>query len=209
MNIDTAQLPDSIVDLQKLIIEYDSENRLLKEEINLLRHKLFGSKSEKLPKDVGSGQLFLFDEAEKSEADEQSAEPESIEVPAHTRRRGKRGLLPENLPRIEVVHDLTEEEKQCSCGSEKSRIGEETAEQLEYIPPRIRVIRHIRPKYACKTCEGTEADEPAVSIAPMPAQLLPKSIATPGLLAQIITANTQTRCRCTARKRCLNVLALS
>ena len=70
----------------------------------------------------------------------------------------------------------------------KSRIGEETSEQLDIIPAKIQVIRNIRPKYVCKNCEGVEADEPAVKIAPLPPQILPKSMATPGLLAHIFTA---------------------
>jgi transposase len=44
------------------------------------------------------------------------------------------------------------------------------------------VIRNIRPKYACPCCKV------GVAIAPVPAQLLPKSLATPSLLAHITTA---------------------
>jgi len=190
MNLDTANLPDTIEELKSLFVEtqqnYESRIKLLEDQVHLLRHKLFGRKSEKLPGDVDSGQPLLFNEVEQEE--QQTAEPESIEVPAHTRRRGKRSPLPEDLPRIEVIHDIAEEQKQCACGAEKNRIGEETSEQLDYIPAKIQVIKHIRYKYACKVCEGTEADEPAVSIAPMPEQLLPKSIATAGLVAHIITS---------------------
>ena len=96
--------------------------------------------------------------------------------------------LPENLPRVEVIHDLKEQDKLCKCGCLKSRIGEEISEQLDYIPARVQVIKNIRYKYACKNCEGTEDDGPTVSIARMPEQIIPKSIATPGLLAHILTA---------------------
>lgn len=47
---------------------------------------------------------------------------------------------------------------------------------------------HIRYKYTCKHCEGVESNGPTVKIAPPPAQLLPKSNATEGLLAHIITS---------------------
>jgi transposase len=63
-----------------------------------------------------------------------------------------------------------------------SRIGKETNEQLEFIPAQIRVLRHIRPKYACPCCRQT------VRIAPVPPAIFPKSIATPSLLAHITTA---------------------
>jgi transposase len=192
MRFDAAQLPTTVTELQSLVIDFaelqqnsEAEISLLKEEIRILKHRLFGRKSEKLP--IGTGQLLLFNEAEAGTAEESIAPPETIAVPAHERRRGCRKPLPDNLPRVEVVHDLTEEQKQCACGAQKSRIGEEVSEQLDIIPPKIQVIRNVRPKYVCKTCEGVEADEPAVSIAPMPEQMIPKSIASPGRLAWSLT----------------------
>lgn len=192
MTVDAATLPDSVDALKTIIVdvtqraqEYETENKLLKEEISVLKHRLFGKKSEKLP--AGSGQLFLFNEAEAAKTEDSGAAQQKVEVPAHERRRGHRKPLPENLPRVEVVHDLSDEQKQCTCGEQKSRIGQEVSEQLDIMPPKIQVIQHIRPKYVCKKCEGVEADEPAVSIAPMPEQMIPKSIATPGLLAWSLT----------------------
>jgi len=187
MNCDAATLPDDIDTLKGMVISYDNENRLLKEQVSLLQHKLFGRKSEKLP--VGSGQLLLFNEAEATvaEAQQQDESEGGIEVAAHQRRRGHRKPLPENLPRVEMLHDLSDAQKQCSCGAQKVRIGEEISEQLDIIPQKFQVIRNIRPKYVCKKCEGVDADEPAVSIAPLPEQMIAKSIATPGLLAWILT----------------------
>jgi len=192
MRFDAAQLPNTVEALQSLVIDfaelrqnYETEISLLKEEISILKHRLFGRKSEKLP--VGTGQLLLFNEAEAEKAANSGASQEKIAVPGHERRRGCRKPLPENLPRVEALHDLTDEQKQCACGEQKSRIGEEVSEQLDIIPPKIQVIQHIRPKYVCKKCAGVAADEPAVSIAPMPEQMIPKSIATPGLLAWSLT----------------------
>ncbi|MHC1726757.1 MAG: IS66 family transposase [Syntrophobacteraceae bacterium] len=76
-------------------------------------------------------------------------------------------------------------EKVCACGAELSKIGEEVCEKLDIIPAKIQVIRHIRFKYACKDCEGVESDDPTVIIAPPPPQIIPKGIATPGLLAHV------------------------
>ena len=67
-----------------------------------------------------------------------------------------------------------------------SRIGEVVSEKLDVIPQRIRVLRYIRPKYACRNCEGTEDDGPTVKIAPTPPQLIKQGIVTPGLLAYIL-----------------------
>ncbi|HSG70245.1 MAG TPA: IS66 family transposase, partial [Planctomycetaceae bacterium] len=94
-----------------------------------------------------------------------------------------------DLERVEILHDIDDAEKVCGCGQNLVRIGEETNEKLDIIPQKMIVQRHVRPKYACKHCEGSgDENRPAVRIAPPPLQLLPKSIATPGLLAFILTS---------------------
>ena len=163
---------------------YKSEIKILNEQIKSLRDKLFGRKTEKIFKDDGQLSLFDIPEPECPILEE----PEEIIVASHTRKQRGRKPLPENLPRVEVIHDIPEEEKQCGCGCLKSLIGQEVSEQLDIIPAQMRVIRNIRYKYACKNCEGVEDDGPTVSIARMPEQMIPKSMATPGLLAHIMTA---------------------
>ena len=101
---------------------------------------------------------------------------------------GGRTPLPEALPRVKVVHDIDEADKICTCGCRLTRIGEEVSEQLDIISARMQVIQHIRPKYACKKCEDVEDDGPTVKIATVPPRIIPRSIATPGLLAHILTA---------------------
>ena len=106
-----------------------------------------------------------------------------------TRRRPRRRPLPQALPRVEQVIDLPEQDKQCECGHPLVRIGEDTSEKLDVIPPQVQVIRTVRPKYACHHCEGSGDEEhPAVRVAPPPAALIPKGLASEGLLAFIATA---------------------
>ena len=199
MNFDLSTLPDDTESLKRMIVSlqedfsdlkehYDKETSILLEQIRHLRSKLFGRKSEKQISDDGVRILPLFDMPEPEDSELPDAEEKQIDVPAHTRKKVGRKPLPENLPRVEVVHDIAEEEKVCGCGSELSRIGEEVSEQLDIIPAKIRVIRNIRPKYACRQCEGVEDDGPSVKIAPVPEQILPKSLATAGLLAHVLSA---------------------
>ena len=213
MQFSPENLPDDIPSLKGMVISfsrenqrfceenrhlsesqhrYEMENKLLREQVLLMKAKLFGRKSEKLSPEEESEQQLLFDEpAEELENDpdsEQAGAEQTIEVPAHTRKKAGRKPLPENLPRVIMEHDLKEEEKVCACGCTMERIGEEISEQLEVIPAKMRVIRHVRYKYACKCCEGVEDDGPTVKIAPAPEQIIPKSIATPSLLAYIFTA---------------------
>lgn len=182
---DPAELKEIIASLQQeqqqRIKEYNTELALLREKIRQLYDKLFGKKSEKY---FGkSPQLPLFD---MPEIDPEPELAEKVEVPAHTRKKSGRKPLPEELPRVDVVHDIPEEEKVCACGAHLERIGEEVSEKLDIIPADIRVIRHIRPKYSCKYCEGIEDDGPTVKIAPVPPQIIPKGIASAGLLAHIL-----------------------
>ncbi len=194
MGGETAALPTDVEGLQRLVgelrkeISYlSSRTGVLQEELQLLRHKIFGRRSERFTAEE-LRQSSLFDEAEHSgsEQGERLSEP-TIEVAAHRRAKRGRKPLPADLPREEIVHDIPEEQKVCTCGQKLVRIGEETSEQVEIIPQQIKVIRHIRPKYACQKCEGLDSPQ-AVKIAPVPPQIIPKSIATPGLLAYILVS---------------------
>jgi len=186
--MDVSTLPDDSTLLKQMLVNsqvhFDKETGILLEQIRHLRAQLFGRKSEKIQPEGGPQPLPLFDLPEP----EIREETDEIHVPAHTRKKGGRKALPEELPRIEVIHDIDESQKVCGCGSELSWIGEEVSEQLDILPAKVQVIRHIRPKYACRSCEGVEDDGPTVKIAPVPPQIIPKSIAGPGLLAHILTA---------------------
>ena len=183
MKLTNDILPDNPEELKAIILEYRSHIELLEEQIRILKKEIFGRKSEKRPaEEEGPHQLHLFNEAEVLV--EQEAQ-KTVAIPEHTRQQPKRKPLPKDLPRVEVIHDIEESDKVCACGTELSRIGEEVCEKLDIVPAKIRVIRHIRPKYACKSCEGVESEGPTVKIAPPPPQIVPKGIATPGLIAHI------------------------
>ena len=176
----------SIAKHEQTVSEYSNEISQLREYVRLLKSQRFGPKSER----SGSSQLGFFNEAETT-LDEQDqgvgeeSEGDSIEVPAHTRRkRGGRRPLPDHLPRVEVLRDLDESEKVCPNDMEHtlSRIGEEKAERIVYRPAELFVEVEIRPKYACGTCkDGVACQKPS----PQP---IPKSLASASLLAQIVTA---------------------
>jgi len=159
----------------------------LEEQVRLFKAIVFQAKSERqaLPgKD--ETQYWLFDESEMFAGD--ADEPEDVAVPAHSRKKKGRRPIPAEYPRVEVIHDILEEDKVCDCGCELTRIGEEVSEKLDFIPAKVQVVRHIRPKYACRACEGVEDDGPTVRTAPMPPQIIPQGIVTPGLLAYVLVS---------------------
>ena len=164
--------------------------QLLEEEIEHLRAKLFGPRSEKLAVITmpGQGSLFeLLGEMPLPPSEEDPKTEEAVSIPAHSRKKKGRKPLPDDLPREEIVHDIPEDEKICSCGCQLTQISSETSEHLHIEKPKMKVVVNIRPKYACKNCEGSsEEEKPSVKIAPPPPQLIPKSFASASLLVYII-----------------------
>jgi transposase len=193
MNLDLSKLPDDAAALKEIIAfhltneeKYQERIDYLEQMVRLLQKEIFGRKSEKhiLP---DQEQRQLFDSIKEPESGHRLSE-EKIVIPEHTRKKRGRKPLPEELPRVDVIHDLPEEEKHCDCGAPLSCIGQDVSEKLDYVPARLQVIRHIRYKYACKNCEGVESQGPTVKIAPPPVQLIPKSIASEGLIAHLVVS---------------------
>jgi transposase len=63
---------------------------------------------------------------------------------------------------------------------ELTRMGQETRECYRFTPPKISVEQHVRPTYVC------EVRHEAPITAPAPPVILPKSLASPSLLAHVI-----------------------
>jgi transposase len=161
----------------------DLQIKLLTEQVRLLKAQKFSASSEQYSPD----QLrLLFNEAESLAAATASSNDASasIVIPAHERKaRGHRKALLAELPRVEIIHDLPESEKVCAHdGNALKVIGQDTSEQLDYVPAKLRVLKHVQLKYGCPCCDQS------IKTATKPAQLLPKSNASPSLLAHIVTA---------------------
>jgi transposase len=178
-----ASFSDEIASLRSLLAAKDARISILEEQLRLAVVKQFAPKSEKVS---ALSQMDLFNEAEAiAIADTPAPDVAEIEIPRHMRARGKRQSIDAKLPRVRVEHDIPDIQKTCACGCQLTRIGETIAEQFDLIPARAQVLQHVRFKYACRVCEGTSHDGPAVITAPLPAQPLPKSNCSPGLAAFI------------------------
>ena len=155
------------------------------EQAKLARHRMFGSSSDQL-----AGQGRIFDEAEalvqtSSDADDVAPIPAADEAAGHDKKpgkvaRGKRTALPAGLQRVDVVHDVPESERTCPCGTLMVEIGQDVSEQLDIVPMQVRVLRHLRKRYACP--DGARAPVTA----PMPPQPLPKTNASINFLAMLL-----------------------
>lgn len=184
------ELPDDIQELKKRlialhnqVIEKDQKINHLQDIVNLLQRKKYAPQSEQ----VNWDQMGLFNEVEDlaaSPVEEEIEDDDEKETITYERsKKKKRARLPENLPRQEVTIDLEEKDKICvHDGAELKKIGEEVSEKLEIVPAKVFVQKTIRYVYACPCCDE------GMKTAPAPKALLPKTMASPSLVAYMIIA---------------------
>jgi transposase len=178
---------DYIKELETNLKEYKYKYLELKERYDLLVYKRFVRSAEQVIADETQQLLFTLEEVQVEAVTEETRQDDTGVVKSYSRKKSGRKPLDPNLHREERIVDIEESEKICACGTTLTRIGEESNEKLHIIPPRIYVERVIRPKYACRCCEGTEDEcKPTVRIAPVEPSIIPKSIVTPSLLSCIM-----------------------
>jgi transposase len=160
------------------ILELSEANAWLQAKLNRQMKHRFGRRSEK----SAPGQLYLF--AEHLPSEEVAPPPEPEEVVEVKKRKGHgRRKIPRHIQRKVIEHDLEDKDKACPCcQATMERFGKETSERYELIPSQFFVEQHVRHKYRCTTCKNTFKTAPG-QVAP-----LPKSLAGPGVLAQVLVS---------------------
>lgn len=149
----------------------------LRLELARLKRMQFGRSSEQLDARIAQLELIVED-CEASVA--QAAGAPAADAPKA--ERPARRPLAAHLPRHDVVHEPLAKGGACpDCGGSMRALGEDVAEQLEYVPASFRVIRHVRPKYSCRCCARiVQAFAPARPIA--------RGLAGAGLLAHVLVS---------------------
>jgi len=183
-----SELPTDVETLQRMLLDANEKVAILTGErdekqaeivrltllIAKLRRMQFGRSSEKLDGEIAQLELLL----------------EELQMPSPTMVAARRALpdppvdptpkaWPEHLPREERRH--VPDSACATCGGALRQIGEDVAEQIEYLPARFKVIRHVRPKFACRGCETIIQGE-------APSRPIARGIAGPGLLAQVLVS---------------------
>lgn len=171
-DIQLRELKDMITDLKKMIktlqATVDAANKReealtqerdnLKDEVALLRKKLFGSSSEKRTLDI-PGQLNLFNEAEM-EQDPAAAKAEELEASLPDKAGKKRKARTTDAERFKGIPvqkkylDLDDGEKACPvCNTALEEIGEEfVRRELVFIPAKLKVYEYYSKNYTCPEC---------------------------------------------------------
>lgn len=179
-DLQLRELKDMITDLKNMIktlqATVDAANKReevlvqerdnLKDEISLLRKKLFGSSSEKRVIDV-PGQLNLFNEAEL-EQDPSAADAEELAatLPSESSKKRKTRATDaerfKGIPVIKKYLDIPEEDKVCPvCNTPLVKIGEEfVRRELVFVPAKLKVIEIYSLNYSCSEC--SKEDVPVI-----------------------------------------------
>jgi len=154
------------------------ENELLRQKMDALVRRVFGSSSERVDRFQLELLLQLPEVAVQESPPQETALPAEKQMRLPLPRQSRAARLPENLPVIEQVIDPEPVKQQ----PEQWRlIGQEVSEQLDYEPGRFLRRRLIRRKYVHRTM-----DDAVPLIALLPERLLDRSLPAPGLLAQIL-----------------------
>ncbi|MGE5606637.1 MAG: IS66 family transposase [Bacteroidota bacterium] len=182
--------PTAVENLQIENTLLKQENAELKAKVNrfeeqfrLSKQREFGRSSEKSAPE----QLGIFNEVEV-EARPDAPEQATIEI-NYTRRKAKETKEEKlkNVPLETIEYRLPEEEQVCSCcGGPLHEMSTEERIEIEYAPPKISGIKHIRYIYSCRNCEKNEISTP-IKTAPAPKPVLSGSIASPSMIACVMS----------------------
>lgn len=193
MRLDLDRLPTDPVLLQKMLREMAEAMEAERDELKVakrtvkaqgltiekLEHRLarllrvqFGRSSEKMD----DAQLrMMFEDVEA--IPEPANDDTTATTPEPVRKAGARAPIPAHIPRLTAEH----RPEPCGCGGVETVICEDVTEVLDYVPARFRVLRHVRPRVACRSCE-TIRQVPAIDLP------LPKVMASSALLAHLVVS---------------------
>ncbi len=184
--LDIEALKALVVAQRKSLYSHNQQVEHLKLVIEKLRRMIFGAKSEKVIVQVEQFELQLEEAETEQAADKEEMEAPVSEAKPQLQSRPARKPLPAHLLREVVTHHPDQD---CcpDCGGQLRNFGEDVAEILEYIPANFKVIRHVRPKFACKKCER-------VVEAAAPSRPIERGLAGPGLLAHVLVSKFADHC---------------
>lgn len=168
--------------LEQQVAELTVKLNWYEEQYRLAQHRRFGASSEQTHPE----QQQLFNEAE-AEVQPEPPEPTVETITYQCKQPGHRQASLANLPVETIEYRLSPEEQICPCcGSPLHEMSTEVHQELQVIPAQVKVIKHIRYVYSCRHCEREEIRTPIVT-APMPAPVIPGSLASPSALAYIMS----------------------
>ena len=183
--LDDNWLPDNVPDCHALIKDLRGRVKSLEERVADLEKQvgrrnrmLFGKRSAKVSNTVltGTGKA-IFDRNQK----ELEAECDRLQLVPEEKEHGGGGrTAPAAVPLEETVeHEIADvAQLACPCcGVPRKVIGFRVKHQLDVVPSRFRLVKHVQYSYSCPKCKGE------VITAEKPEQPFGKGYATANLVA--------------------------
>jgi len=179
------QACDAEVKMLRLLVQK------LKLQIARRNRMVFGSASERFADGTPATQGSLLEGQALDGIGPKKAVAAAVSPAANTAANDKTvdRSLPAHLPREPQVHrpettpahhDAQGQPCGCGeCGGRLREIGRDVSEQLEYVPGRFKVVRHVRPKLACVRCQR-------VFQAAAPSRPISRGLPGPALLAHVM-----------------------
>ncbi len=185
---------DEVLDqVVALLLQMVAHQDDLTHQLEGLRKMVFGRRSEKIS--LAQLHLFMQEAAQAGVVEPEDVPPPPAPEPDKpaddkpVQRRPGRNPLPEHLPRKRVELQVEPDKRTCeTCGKEKSLIGHECSEVLNFIPGHFEVTEYAREKLACKPCQE------GVCIALPAEKLVAGGMCGPGLMAQVLVSKYLDHC---------------
>lgn len=173
-----AKLPDDVRPIVEVIVallqaQHAQSTAQFQAEIAELRRLVFGRKAERIP-----------DARREARANAQAAKEPAEREAERVEQRRKNRARREELPVVERVSDVPEEDRVCPCcgGHELSKLGDGlVTTQIEYVPAHLVRLAWRRKRYACRCGKG-------IVTAPPPPQVTDGCEYGPGLHAHVVVA---------------------
>lgn len=188
-------LIEMVLSMASQMTEMNKQMALLTERINVMLGDQYGRRTEK-SSEIPHQMEFCFNEAEvliTDATEKQLAEPTVEEIVSDPEKTGspKKRKSHAKGSREEMLKDIPHEERECSlngkdlecdCGGTYKEYGNgDDTTRLEFTPASFKVVIYHIKNYRCSKCGD-------IKRAPGPAALFEGSLATPSLLAGIMTA---------------------
>jgi transposase len=170
-----AERDDEIIHIKSRLLTSDLQIEKLRAELAKFKRLAFGKSSEKIRSQIEQLELAL-EELETTRAALPTVDKSLTEKQANPTRKP----LPEHLPKTVLEHLPETGSCACpACGGTLRSLGSDEADELDIAPVQFRIVRHVRPKFACASCQK-------IVQAPAPERAIEKGRASPNLLAHVL-----------------------
>ncbi len=166
--------------LKAKVMQLENLNKYYEEQLKLNRAKKFGASSEQYDYE----QMSFFNEAEQVVSENPIIAEPTEETIIKKKKKQKRGANLGNLEVERIEYKL--DDTTCpECGEELHVMTKEIRKELKIIPAQVKIIEHVKYIYSCRNCENT-GTKATILKAATPTALIPKSFASPSVLAHIM-----------------------